>query len=170
MESTCRHNQVARKVHQQLALKYNLLDSEVPYYRYVPDPVLESGRALLYWDRPIITDRTIVANRPDIVVIDRLERLALIVDVTIPHDGNLVKAENDKQIKYLDLAHEIVDMWNVDSAIIVPIVVSVNGLIAKSLDQHLRRLALGSWIKSLIQKAVLLDMARIVRRFLSLRP
>ncbi|CAB3220135.1 unnamed protein product [Arctia plantaginis] len=141
---------------------------ELPYYKYVPDPVLENGRATLYWDRPIITDRTIVANKPDIVVIDRLERRAMIVDITIPHDDNLLKAEKDKQVKYLDLAHEIVDMWDVDSAIVVPIVISAHGLVAKSLDQHLQRLALGSWIKGLMQKAVLLDTARIVRKFLSL--
>ncbi|CAB3260828.1 unnamed protein product [Arctia plantaginis] len=164
-----RHNQVARIVHQQLALKYHLVNLEVPYYRYVPDPVLENGRATLYWDRSIITDRTIVANKPDIVVIDRLERRAMIVDIAVPHDENLVKVEKEKQIKYLDLSHEIVDMWNVDSVIIVPIVVSAHGLIAKSLDQHLKRLTLDGWIKGLIQKAVLLDTARIVRRFLSLQ-
>ena len=165
-----RHNLVARIIHQQLALKYNLVESEVPYYRYVPDPVLENGNITLYWDQSIITDRTIVAKKPNIVVVDRSERRAMIVDITVLHDGNLVKAKKDKQIKYLDLAREVVDMWDVNSAIIVPIVVSANGLIAKSLDQYLRRLSLGSWIKGLIQKAVLLDTARIVRRFLSLEP
>ena len=138
--------------------------------KYAPDPVLENGHITLYWDRSIITDRTIVANKPDIVVIDRQARRTMIIDITIPHDENLVKAEKDKQIKYLDLAHEVVDMWNVDSAIVVPIVVSANGLIPNSLDNHLRRLGLGGWIKGLMQKAVLLETARIVRRFLSLEP
>ena len=165
-----RHNQVARIIHQQLALRYKLVGVEMPYYRYVPEPVLENGHATLYWDRSIITDRTVVCNKPDIVLIDRLERRAMIVDVTIPHDENLVKAEKEKQTKYVDLAREIVDMWDVDSAVIVPIVVSVNGLIAKSLDYHLKRLRLNSWVKGLMQKAVLLDTARIVRRFLSLEP
>ena len=146
------------------------MESEVPYYRYVPDPVLENGRVTLYWDRSIITDRTVAANKPDIVVIDRSERRTIIVDVTIPHDENLVKAEKDKQIKYLDLAHEVVDVWDVDSAVVVPIVVTANGLMAKSLDQHLQRLSLGSWVKGLLQKAVLLCTARIVRKFLSLEP
>ncbi|KAJ0171248.1 hypothetical protein K1T71_012798 [Dendrolimus kikuchii] len=41
-----------------------------------------------------------------------------------------------------------------------------NGLIAKSLDCHLERLSLGGWVKGQIQKAALLDTARIVRRFL----
>jgi len=165
-----RHNLVARIIHQQLALQYGLVESEVPYYKYAPGPVLENGRALLYWDRSIITDRTIVANKPDIVLIDRSQRRAVLVDITIPHDENLVKAEKDKLSKYLDLAHEVTAMWNVDSTSIVPIVVSANGLIAKSLDQHLERLSLDGWIKGRIQKAVLLDTARIVRRFLSLQP
>uniref|UniRef100_A0A2H1VFB0 SFRICE_029444 n=1 Tax=Spodoptera frugiperda TaxID=7108 RepID=A0A2H1VFB0_SPOFR len=42
-------------------------------------------------------------------------------------------------------------------------VVSANGLIPKSLDIHLRRLTLGGWIKGLIQKAVLLEKARILK-------
>ncbi|CAH2248405.1 jg6201 [Pararge aegeria aegeria] len=65
---------------------------------------------------------------------------------------NLVKAEKEKVSKYLDLAHEITAMWNVESIVIVPIVVSVNGLFAKSFDK----------------KAVVLETARIVRSFLTL--
>ncbi|CAH0702994.1 unnamed protein product [Spodoptera exigua] len=82
---------------EQLALKYRLVESEVPYYKYVPNPVLEKDHITLYWDRSIITDRTIVANKPDIVVVDRLARRTTIIDVAIPHDENLEKAEKDKQ-------------------------------------------------------------------------
>ncbi|KAI8424045.1 hypothetical protein MSG28_002675 [Choristoneura fumiferana] len=158
----------------KLSIKWRILSKKAgngPLVEYlVGTVVLENGRALLYWDRSVITDRTIVANKPDIVLTDRSNRQAVLVDVTIPHDENLVKAEKDKLSKYLDLAHEVTAMWDVDSTIIVPIVVSANGLIAKSLDQHLKRLSLDGWIKGQIQKAVLLDTARIVRRFLTLRP
>ncbi|CAH2233609.1 jg1566 [Pararge aegeria aegeria] len=34
-------------------------------------------------------------------------------------------------------------MWNVESTVVV----SVNGLLAKSVDQHLKKLSLGCWIK-----------------------
>lgn len=165
-----RHNLVARIIHQQLALKYDLVGPEVPYYKYNPPPVLENSHVTLYWDRSIITDRTIQANKPDIVIIDREAKRATLVDIAVPHDGNLIKKEAEKMLKYLDLQHEVTKMWPVDSTIVVPIVVSAHGLIAKSLDQHLRRLSLGSWVKGQIQKAVLLDTARIVRRFLSLGP
>ena len=65
----------------------------------------------------------------------------MIFDLSGPHDNeNVMKAENDKQIKYHDFAREVVEMWDVESAIIVPIVVSATGLTAKSLEQHLGRL------------------------------
>ncbi|CAH2268555.1 jg2242 [Pararge aegeria aegeria] len=104
------------------------------------------------------------------MLVDRSVRRAIIVDINIPHDDNLVKAEKEKVSKYMDLAHEITAMWNVESTVIVPIVVSVNGLLAKSFDQHLKKLSLGCWIKGRIQKAVVLKTARIVRRFLNLEP
>ncbi|CAH2074940.1 unnamed protein product, partial [Iphiclides podalirius] len=166
-----RHNLVARIIHQELALKYGLVERKLPYYKYSPEAVLENDRARLYWDRPIITDRTIVANKPDIVVMDRAQSRVFLVDITIPYDENLVKAETDKKTKYLDLAHEVTDMWGGVPTEIIPIVVSANGLIPVSLSEHLRRLGLrDGTLQAQMQKAVLLDTARIVRRFLSLSP
>ncbi|CAH2217247.1 jg20682 [Pararge aegeria aegeria] len=131
----------------------------MPYCRYDPASVLENSSALLYWDRTIITYSYITANRPDIII----------VDITI-HDDHLVKTEKEKVSKYLDLAYEITAMWNVESTVIVPIVVSVNGLLANSFDQRLKKFSLGCWIKGRIQKAVVLKTACIVRSFLTLEP
>ncbi|XP_045491078.1 uncharacterized protein LOC123690961 [Colias croceus] len=65
----------------------------------------------------------------------------------------------------------VVEMWGGVSAEIIPIVVSTNGLVPTSLKQYLRRLDLP--VKPMtvgIQRAVLLDNARIVRRFLTQSP
>ncbi|CAH2210650.1 jg12114 [Pararge aegeria aegeria] len=48
-------------------------------------------------------------------------------------------------------------MWNVESTVIVPIVVSVNGLLAKCFDHHFKKLSLGCWMKGQILKAVVLE-------------
>ena len=87
------------------------VELEVPYYRYNPTSVLQNSCALLYWDRSI-TDRYIVANRFDIVLVDRVARRVVIVVITFPHDDKLVEAEKGKLSKYLDLSHEITAMWN----------------------------------------------------------
>ncbi|CAK1604623.1 unnamed protein product [Parnassius mnemosyne] len=166
-----RHNLVARILHQELALKYGLVDRKLPYYKYLPEAVLENDRARLYWDRAIITDRTILANKPDIVLMDRAQSRIFLVDITIPYDENLVKAETDKVTKYLDLAHEVTGMWGGLPTEIIPVVVSANGLIPVSLPGYLRRLGLRDGpLQAQMQKAVLLDTARFVRRFLSLSP
>ena len=102
-------------------------------------------------------------------MIDRTTRKAILVDICVPYDENMLKAEQDKLLKYTDLAHEVTAMWNVDSTSIVPIIISANGLIAYNLDYNLKELSLKGWVKGSIQKAVLLETCRIVRRFLSLR-
>lgn len=53
--------------------------------------------AVPHWAQSIITNSIrIAANKPDIVLVDRSERRAILVDVTTPHDVDLVKTENDK--------------------------------------------------------------------------
>ena len=166
-----RHNQAAKILHLELAYKYGLIGEKVPYYKYVPEPVLENDRARLYWDRSVITDRAVPENKPDIVVMDRAQSRVFLVDVTVPYDENLVKAESDKKLKYLNLAHEVTEMWRVGSTEIIPVVISTNGLVPTSLRGHLKKLGLRDGpIIPRLQRAILLDNARIVRRFLSLSP
>ena len=94
-----RHNQVAKLFHQQLGIKYDLLDSKTPpYYKYEPVPVVESG---LYWDRPMLTDRTIAYNRPDILLVDLNTRSGILIDIAVPLTHNIKKTESEKRNKYL---------------------------------------------------------------------
>ena len=67
-----------------------------------------------------------ILMRPDIVLLERGVR----------------RAEKKKDKLTLDIAYEIAAMWDVNATIILPIVVTVNCLIEKSLDQHLKRLSL----------------------------
>jgi len=47
------------------------------------------------WDVPVITDRTILANRPDIVLHDKKEKTFLLIDTAIADDSYL----NTKETK-----------------------------------------------------------------------
>lgn len=42
----------------------------------------------------------------------------MLVDITLTPDENLVKAEIDKSIKYLDLTHKLKATWHVASTVI----------------------------------------------------
>ena len=58
-------NQLAKIIYQQIAIKFKLLDKNMPLYcRYKPGLVLESANRTLYLDRSILTDKTVDFNRP----------------------------------------------------------------------------------------------------------
>jgi len=62
-----RHDGVPKVIHQKLAEAAELIEDKCPYYRYTSANVLENDNFKLYWNRSIITDKTIHANRPDII-------------------------------------------------------------------------------------------------------
>ncbi|KAI5706347.1 hypothetical protein M8J75_007208 [Diaphorina citri] len=84
----------------------------------------------------------------------------------------------EKRRKYTDLAEEVMNLWNMNkvtvipivlsaSGVIPPIVLSATGVIPKDLHKSLKTLALNNNLGKLMQKAVVLNTTRIVRRFLS---
>lgn len=162
-----RHDQVANIIHQQLAIKYSLLPQPaIPYYKYVPEVVLESNTHKLYFDRAILTDRTTHFNRPDITIIHKQQKTAQIIDIAIRNTHNLQSTISEKLSKYTDLKDEVTRMWRLKSASIVPIVLSTTGVIPKQLDQSLKALDLPTHTYTILQKAAILNTCRIVRKFL----
>ena len=67
-----RHNQVVKLIHQHLAQRHNLItDAAPPYYKYTPHELLECNNHALYWNRPILIDKMVDFNRPDLILIDK---------------------------------------------------------------------------------------------------
>jgi hypothetical protein len=60
------------------------------------------------------TDKTIAANRPDIIVKDKVPRNCFMVDVSIPSERNVSIKQVDKMSKYKDLEIEITNMWSME--------------------------------------------------------
>jgi hypothetical protein len=71
----------------------------------------------------------------------------------------------DKQNKYQVLANEICGMWKLNTANMIPLVISYTGVIPKSLQQSLKRLNLHPNTYTEIQKSVILGICSIVRNF-----
>ena len=60
-----RHDGLAKVIHQKLAEAADLLVDKSPYYtvyKYLPANVLENDNFKLYWNRGILTDKTIPVN------------------------------------------------------------------------------------------------------------
>jgi hypothetical protein len=163
-----RHNQLAKLIHQQLAMKYGILGRDTPpYYKYDPAPVLETPSTVVYWDRPLNTDRTVDHNRPDIVVINKHEKTAFIIDIAVPLTNNIRSTEVEKIRKYEDLAIQIKDIWKLQSVKTYPFVISAEGVLSKNFIKNLEKLELPVWIHKTAQKLILLQTCHIARKFLN---
>ncbi|TWW69265.1 COP9 signalosome complex subunit 1 [Takifugu flavidus] len=119
-----RHNQVAGIVYRNICTEYGL---EVPGSRWeTPPKVLENEQAKILWDLQIQTEKMVVANQPDIVVVDKHQKTVVVIDVAIPNDSNIRKKEHKKLEKYQGLKEEMERMWGM-KAIVVPVVIGTLG-------------------------------------------
>jgi hypothetical protein len=163
-----RHNNVAKVVHQALAVDLGLQETEEPYYKCRPEQIMQKGRVRMLWDSLMATDRAVEANRPDICVIDQLKQEGLIVDIAVPLDDNIEKTIAEKKRKYQQLSVEMKDMYKLKKVSIVPVVISVNGLVTKDFVNLKNQLPLVDKHLRLMQKAAILGTANVVRKVLSL--
>jgi len=112
-----RQNQLGKIIHQQIAIKYKVLDrNALSYYRYMPEPVLESANMILYWDWFTITD-TIDFNRPDVVLINTENKKAFLIDTAVPLNHNLPTNEAEKIKEYENFVPEINHIWKLNISI-----------------------------------------------------
>jgi hypothetical protein len=105
-------------------------------------PLLENDNFKLYWNRGIIMDKRIPANRPDITLTNKQTKNAFLIDIAVPNTHNLAKTIIAKQSKYQELANEMCAMWKQNTVQVILIVIPSMGVIPKSLSQSLKRLDL----------------------------
>ena len=62
-------------------------------------------------------------RRQDIVVVDKLKKEIMIIDVVIPGDLRVCDKEREKIKKYSLLKDQIARLWQMKKAVVIPIVV-----------------------------------------------
>ena len=118
------------------------------------------------WDMPVNTDRTITANRPDIIVKDSVNSTWKLIDMTVPSDRNIALKEIEKKSKYKDLELEIQRMWHIKT-IVIPVVVGALGTVKKGMVENIKKVSERATVTE-IQKICMLRSARILRKVLSI--
>jgi hypothetical protein len=78
---------------------------EVPdnWYLYVPKPVRE--RRYVGIIEPRCTNREGLANRPDIIIKNKKEKICTLTDISVPSDRNATRKEAEKKLKYINLCN-----------------------------------------------------------------
>ena len=119
----------------------------------------------IMWDMPVNTDRTITANRPDIIVKNSVNSTCKLIDMTVPSDRNIALKEIEKKSKYKDLGLEIQRMWHIKT-VVIPVVVSALGSVKKGMVENIKKVSETATVTE-IQKVCMLGSARILIKVLS---
>ena len=159
-----RHNNVAKYIHHSICKSYNF-QTERKWHLHKPKEVIMDRRVEILWDMTLTTDRDVGANRPDIVIKDKLEKKTYIIDVSCPSDVNVSKKENEKLSKYSGLRVELGKLWNCECEV-VPIIIGGLGTVSGKFVDYLRMIPAELSLE-LCLKITVLGSERIMRSFLS---
>ena len=91
-----RHNEVLRCIHLNLCRQYKFTENERIKLHKVTKSI-ENKYARIVTDMPILTDIRVTANKPDIVVYDKLLKEITIIEVGIISQANLQKLKLQKK-------------------------------------------------------------------------
>jgi hypothetical protein len=83
------HDIFAKIIHMNLAVKFNLLKNTQPDYSYKPESCLENDNDKLYFDRIVLTDIHIQHNRPDIIILNKQQKQAYLLDTAVRNSHNI---------------------------------------------------------------------------------
>jgi len=64
------------------------MEEKSPYYQYTPVSVLENDNFKQFWNRSILTDKTVPFNRPDITFISKKTKNTFLIDIAVPNIHN----------------------------------------------------------------------------------
>ena len=158
-----RHDKMGLRVYWEVCGKRGLQRSS-NWYEETPDPIRKSadGRYEVWWDQKVSTPTAFEANRPDLVVIDHVDRKWYLVDFAVPFDRNILLKEEEKVSKYKDLAAEVCRMNSV-KVDVVPIVVGALGTVSKNLVGWLKRIGVDDVVGAL-QTSAIIGTSAILRK------
>ena len=162
---TKRHNKVCSYLHWTICNANNIPTNEV--WKHSPEPVTATDNTTIFYDKIIPTGRYIdnQAIKPDIVVRDHQNQSALIIDVSVPNDFGINRAEREKVTKYQDLKFALKEEWDLKQIDIIPVIIGATGLMKDSLEKYLSSIP-GNPNKYEVQTAAIRGTVSILKRVL----
>jgi hypothetical protein len=90
------------------------------HYEHLRERDINANGITVMWDVSGITDRTVLANQPDIELHDKKENTWWLISIAKPDDSNNNTKETEKLNNYKDLEIDVSRMWKLTK--IVPVV------------------------------------------------
>ena len=152
-------------MHWKILKHYNIKAND-KWYEHQPETVTENEKVTLLWDMQVLTDKTIKANNPDIIIKDKQEKTCMLIDRAISSDRNTSVKVAEKLSKYKDLEIEITKMYGLKT-ITVPVVIGALGVVKKGIEKHTDKIP-GKINITELQEIALLGSSHILRKVLSM--
>ena len=144
--------------------KFNLEKSEKRYL-HNPQTVSKNVNGKLISDINMQCDNVTVERRPDIVIVNKMEKTAIIIDVAIPGDKRIIENEKEKTKKYQNLKREILRLCNLKKIDVIPVVLGAFGSVVKNFEKYADQIKIKVDLHT-IQKTTLLGTTRILIKVL----
>jgi len=137
---TRRHNKVCRYLHWKICREKEIETKEV--WNHEPQDVVANETTTIFYDKEIKAGRYVEngAVKPDIVIWDKENKSAKIIEVSVPNDFGLNRAEREKVTKYQDLKNDLRDTWDLNTIEIIPVIVGATGVIKNNLKRYLQQI------------------------------
>ena len=108
----------------------------------------------------------IEARRSDIVVVDKVKKETMIIDVAISGYARVYDKERETIEDFSLLKDEIARLWQMKIVDVTPIIVGALGSITTTFEKYIKSLGIEIRIEH-VQKSALLGTAKIQRKVLS---
>ena len=163
---TNRHNAVCRYIHWKICNEIGIKTK--PVWNHEPARSTAHEDFVIFYDKPISLGRYVEggAIKPDIVLWDRKAKSAQIIEVSVPNDYGLNRAEREKKNKYQDLKNDLRTTWGLKEIELIPVIIGATGLVKNNLEQNLKAIK-GSPALEEVQLAAIKGTITILKRALS---
>ena len=125
---------MAAIIHWELCKKYGVAVKE-KWYDHKAEKVIETDKIKILWDMRIQTNEVIENSRTDIVVLNKISRKCVLIDIACPFDTRINEKEQNKIEIYGDLRNEIKIIWKCRKVVIVPVIVGALGIISMKFEK-----------------------------------
>ena len=159
-----RQDNVARKVHWDLCKK-DRLEHKEKWYGHIPEGAVENEEVKVLWHINVQCDNVIETRRPNIILLAKIERKGIIIDIAAPVDVRVGEKERKKVEKYQNLKREVARLWGLKMVNVVPAVTEALGSVTKKFDGWIEKLQIKN-NAGLMLKTTLLGTGGIFRKVL----
>ena len=163
---TARHNGVCEYLHWTICKALNIQCSSKSW-EHQPERTVGNDTYTVHYDH-IIPTATYLENaavKPDIVIWDKKERVATLIEVSVPCDSGLNRAEREKRTKYQSLMYDMKRNWDLREISLVPVIIGATGLMKKNFKSLMKSIP-GEPSEKEVQTIALKGTARILKRAL----